>query len=156
MRRASPSTVLHVAGFTLIEVMVTVAIVGILAAIALPNYSEFVTRGKLLEAHTKLADLNGKQVNYWSNNNSYVSTGTTCGVEALGVTTSYNADSNRAFDMTCNGTAATYTITATGRAAKAMGSFVLTVNQANAKTSTGPSGWTSASCWFVRKSGECS
>lgn len=156
MRRVTPSTVLHFAGFTLIEVMITVVIVGVLAAIALPNYTEFVTRGKLMEAQTKLADLNGKQVNYWSNNNSYVSTGTTCGVEALGVTTSYNADSNRAFDMTCDGTTATYTIKATGRPAKAMGSFVLTVNQANVKTSNGPSGWMPAPCWFIRKSGECS
>ncbi len=156
MRRAPLFTVLRSAGFTLIEVMVTVAIVGILAAIALPNYSEFVTRGKLMDAHTKLADLNGKMVTYWSNNNSYVSTGTTCGVTALGVIAAYNADVGAPFDVSCTGTAATYTITATGRASKGMGSFVLTVDQAGVKSSAGPSGWTSSTCWFVRKNGDCS
>lgn len=155
MRRPTSSTVLPFSGFTLIEVMVTVAIIGILAAIALPNYSEYVIRGKLMDAHTKLADLRGKQETYWSNNNSYVSTGTTCGVEALGVITAYNADPGAPFDVACTGTATTYTITATGRATKGMGSFVLDVNQANAKNSSA-TGWTSATCWFVRKSGDCS
>ena len=156
MRRPTCSTVQRSCGFTLIEVMVTVAIVGILAAIALPSYSEYVMRGKLMDAHTKLADLRGKQETYWSNNNSYVSAGTTCGVEFLGVITAYNADAGAPFDVACTGSATTYTITATGRAAKGMGSFVLDVNQANAKNSAGPSGWTSATCWFVRKNGDCS
>ncbi len=156
MRRATPSTFPRTAGFTLIEVMVTVAIVGILAAIALPSYSEYVIRGKLMDAHTKLADLRGKQETYWSNNNSYISPAATCGVEALGVIAAYNADTGAPFDVACAGTATTYTITATGRASKGMGSFVLTVNQANAKSSAGPSGWTSATCWFVRKNGDCS
>jgi type IV pilus assembly protein PilE len=156
MRRATPSTNLPIAGFTLIEVMITVVIVGILAAIALPSYGEFVIRGKLMDAHTKLADLRGKQEIYWSNNNTYVSVGTTCGVEALGVIAAYMADTGAPFDVECAGTATTYLIKAKGRASKGMASFELTVDQANAKTSTGPAGWTSASCWFVRKNGDCS
>lgn len=159
MRRAIPSTVLRSAGFTLIEVMVTVAIVGVLAAIALPNYSEYITRGKLLDAHTKLADLRAQQERYFMDNRSYNFTGTTCGIDdpAINMTATYNADTGAPFTMSCVATANTYTITATGRPAKGMStSFVLTVNQANVKSSAGPTGWTSATCWFVRKSGECS
>lgn len=159
MRTTAPTTTFRSAGFTLIEILVTVAIVGILAAIALPSYSEYVTRGKLMEAHSKLADLRAQQERYFMDNRTYISTGTTCGIDdaAILMTTTYNADAERTFDVSCAATATTYTVTATGRPAKGMSSsFVLTVNQANAKTSAGPAGWTSANCWFVRKSGECS
>ena len=40
----------EIAGFTLIEAMVLVAVLGILAAIGIPNYSRYVTRGHLVEA----------------------------------------------------------------------------------------------------------
>ena len=53
-------------GFTLIEVMVTVAIVAILAAIAYPSYRDYVLRGRLVDATTGLAEtsLNDTRVLY--------------------------------------------------------------------------------------------
>ncbi len=49
----------HVSGFTLIEVMIVVAIIGIVSAIALPSYSEYIRRGHRAEARAGL--LQGQQ-----------------------------------------------------------------------------------------------
>lgn len=157
MRRPTPLSIATSTGFTLIEVMITVVIVGILAAIALPSYATYVTRSKLMEAQGKLSDLRAQQERYFMDNRTYLS-GAGCGIDnaAILATTTMNGDASAAFDLACVATAATYTVTATGRGSKGMGSFVLTVNQLNAKSSAGPTGWTAATCWFVRKSGECS
>ncbi|MDC9523698.1 prepilin-type N-terminal cleavage/methylation domain-containing protein, partial [Pseudoalteromonas sp. Angola-31] len=52
-------------GFTLIELMITVAIVGIIAAIAVPNYSEYIKRASRAEAASALLDAANKQEQYF-------------------------------------------------------------------------------------------
>jgi len=61
----------RVRGFTLLEVMITVAIVGILAAIALPSYADYVTRGRITEATTGLSNLRQLSEQYFLDNRSY-------------------------------------------------------------------------------------
>jgi prepilin-type N-terminal cleavage/methylation domain-containing protein len=58
-------------GFTLIELMITVAIVAILAAIAMPNYRDYVIRGQLTDATTGLASVRAKMERYYQDNRSY-------------------------------------------------------------------------------------
>jgi type IV pilus assembly protein PilE len=141
-------------GFTLIEVMITVAIVGILAAIALPMYFDQITRSKIIDGTTKLGDFRSKMDKYFMDNRTYVNPpgGAVCGVANPAVSASDY------FTITCGGASdTTYTITATGIAARGMGGFTYTVNQINAKSSAGPGGhFTSATCWALRKDGSCS
>lgn len=58
-------------GFTLIEMLITVAIIGILAAVAYPAYNQFVYKGARAEAMSALLDIANKQEQYYANNHEY-------------------------------------------------------------------------------------
>ncbi|MEO8187718.1 MAG: type IV pilin protein, partial [Burkholderiaceae bacterium] len=62
-------------GFTLIEAMVLVAVLGILAAIGIPNYSRYITRGNLVEAGNALADHRTRMEHFYKDNNTYAKAG---------------------------------------------------------------------------------
>lgn len=137
-------------GFTLIELMITVAIIGILSAIALPAYRDYVTRGKLAEAYAQLADMRIKMEQYFQDNRTYTG--------ACQAGTTAPPPAGRYFTYDCNiPTATTFTVTATGVAAEGTSGFVFTINESNARATTSvPSGWTSnANCWVRTKSGDC-
>lgn len=58
-------------GFTLIEMMITVMIIGILAVIAYPSYQEFVKRGHRTEGQAFLNEAAARQERYFAQNNEY-------------------------------------------------------------------------------------
>lgn len=138
-------------GFTLIEVMITVAIIGILSAIALPAYTDYITRGRIPEATSQLAAKQVRMEQWFQDSRTYrAASGTDCYIGASDTT------SSKYFTFSCAASSATaYTITATGTGA--MSGFVYTVNQNGDKATTGvPTGWsTSTSCWVIKKGGVC-
>jgi type IV pilus assembly protein PilE len=150
------------AGFTLLEVMITVVIVGILAAVALPSYSQFVTRSRIVEATNALSDLRAQQEKWFMDRRDYTDGGGKCGIESTPIpdlVAKYNADPANKFQIACAApSATTYTLTATGTGP--MAGFSYDINQLNAKTTAGlPAGWTTPtpnSCWALRKDGSCS
>jgi type IV pilus assembly protein PilE len=138
-------------GFTLLEVLITVVIVGILAAIALPSYEYFVTRSRIVEATTALGDMRSQMEKFFMDNRTYDSAGK-CAIDAAMST--YNANTANKFALTCAGDAVSYVITATGGGP--MSSFAYTINQQNVKTTTGTKwGKTSGNCWVTRDDGSC-
>jgi type IV pilus assembly protein PilE len=147
-------------GFTLLEVMITVAIVGILAAIALPSYSYFITRSRIIEATTALGDVRNQMEKYYMDFRRYDSGGA-CGPEtqAFKPITAFNATSTN-FQLSCPAaslTATTYILQADGIGP--MAGFQYRVDQTNAKsTSALPAGWSLPApnnCWALRKDGTC-
>ncbi|AZN36777.1 type IV pilin protein [Iodobacter ciconiae] len=135
------------AGFTLMEVMITVAIVAILASIAVPNYRDYVTRSRLVEAQSKLSDVRAQLEQFYMNNRTYV-----------GFPCTSNAGAAENFNISCGTTltANSYTITATGTN-RASG-FIFTLDDQGIKqTTAAPTGWTylpvSQNCWVNKKSG---
>lgn len=145
-------------GFTLLELMIVVAIIGILAAIGLPQYGDYMRRAAVQEAVGGLSDGRIRIEQYFQDNRSYRNgaTGTACGV---------TIPASKYFTFACatDATGQAYTMTATGNGSWGSG-FVLTLNEANCQGTTGiPSAWgtvpATAACtstsprWITRKGG---
>ncbi len=135
-------------GFTLIELMVVVAIIGIIASIALPSYSDYVVKSSLTEAYSSLADTRIRMEQYFQDNRTYTGANG-AGMPCVG------SNSGKNFNIACAVGATTYTVTATGKATAA--GFVFTIDQDNTKATTAAgSGWASnGACWVTSKSGSC-
>ncbi|MES2318637.1 MAG: type IV pilin protein [Pseudomonadota bacterium] len=130
-------------GFTLVELMVTVAIIGILTAVALPSYTNYVVRGRVQEAFGALSAVQINMEQYWNNEHSYV------GFNRMPPDTA-------TFTYTLvSATPSAYVVRANGLGANA--GWIYTIDQAAAKSTTGaPAGWTTnLGCWVDRKGGAC-
>lgn len=135
-------------GFTLIEVMIVVAIVAILAAIALPSYSDYIKRGQIVEGITPLADMGAKMEQHFQDKRKYDGA---CEASSIAPAPAHTSR----FEYRCSPGASTFTVTATGKGA--MDGFIFELNEKGERTTTGAApGWTAGSgCWSARKDGSC-
>ncbi len=125
-----PSRPSKVAGFTLVEVMIVVAIVGILSAVAYPSYKSSIVKTRRADIQLRMVSYAQALERYYTTNGRYVSTGTTCGVS-----TPSAADDTRYYAWTVTCAANTFSISVT----PASGSTQVdngdqTLNQTGAKT----------------------
>jgi type IV pilus assembly protein PilE len=140
-------------GFTLIELMIVVAIVAILATIALPAYTGYIQRGRIAEATNELAGQRIRLEQFYQDNKNYGSTAATCGTFPLG-----SPPNSAFFAYTCNwgaaGTNQGFTITATGIGQ--MNGFTYTIDQANLRQTTAfPNAGVPVNCWLRRPGDTC-
>jgi len=140
-------------GVTLIELMVTVAIIAIIASVAIPAYGDYVKRGRLPQATNALSSMRAKLEQYFQDNRTYI------GACVAGTNAALPAADD--FTYTCPTlTATTYIVQATGKGP--MAGFAFTIDESNnKKTIALPSGWGTASeaapvtCWVSKKGGAC-
>jgi type IV pilus assembly protein PilE len=143
-------------GFTLIELMIVVAIVAILAAIAIPSYTDYIRRGRLTDAISKLSAMRVRMEQYFQDNRSYngvpFAACDSRSIAPLPPDTTY-------WQYTCvtpPGPPDTYVITATGIGA--MVGFTYSIDQTNTqKTVALPLGWIPPvnNCWAIKRDGSC-
>lgn len=146
-------------GFTLLELLMVVAVVAILASVAIPAYNDYAIRGNLPEGISTLADGRVKMEQYFQDNRTYVAASPAA--NGCPSATIPMPASTASFDYSCsNLSATTYTLTASGKGRAA--GFVYTLDQTNSKiTTAAPAGWARAStampapCYIVRKGGIC-
>ena len=141
-------------GFTLIELMVAVAIVGILAAVAIPSYTSYVLRSHLVNATDQLSVSRALMEQFYQDNRTYV--GGPCFANPGAVTAGD-------FTVVCAAapTATAYLITATGGAGTMSANFVYSIDQANDQVTVNLGSWGAApaapanQCWIVKQGQTC-
>jgi prepilin-type N-terminal cleavage/methylation domain-containing protein len=149
-------------GFTLIELMITVAVIGILVAIALPSYKNYVIRGKLVAGTYALASMRAQMEQYFQDNRTYA-TVSAPGIVTPCVANAVSAGSSNPFNVSCSATsdaptATTFTLRATGTGIVA--GAIYTIDQANNMTTVAfPTSWGALparnNCWIMRKGDSC-
>lgn len=106
-------------GFTLVELMVTVAVIGILAGVAYPSYKDYVYKARHSDAYDCLVDASQRQEEFFYNNNTY-----TINLAGLGLANGV---------VSC-GDGGSYTLTAAAGVSGIGSSYMLTATRTGAQT----------------------
>lgn len=122
-------------GFTLVEMMIVVAILGILVSIGLPAYNDYVTRSRLQAAFVALSNTGVLMEQSFQDNRRYACNSVTM-------------PTAEGFTVTCAGDDTTYTLTATGSGSTTSGN-TFTLDQAGNRNTTATTlpGGAQNGCW---------
>lgn len=134
-------------GFTLIEMMIVVAIIGILAAFAYPSYMQHVQKAKRSDAHVGLNEVFQRQERNFILNRTYSST-----LTGLGYSSNTPATPEGEYTLALSGVTATaFTVTATPVSGKTQASDnkckSISLDQRGAKSAKDSSNNASTVCW---------
>lgn len=130
-------------GFTLIELMIAVAIVAILAAVAYPSYLNQVARSKRGAAQGFMMEVSAAQQRFLLDARQYTAT-----LGAGGLAMTVPATVSGGYNVTLAATATTFTVTATPQGRQATNDAqcgTLSINQLGVQTASGSGGLTA--CW---------
>lgn len=137
-------------GFTLIELMIAVAIIAILASVALPSYTDYIRRSQITEATSTLADLRTRMEQFYQDHRNYAA-GATCGHD--GATAKVSFGSTKHFDYGCvpANSGQNFTITATGKGGNTAG-HKYEIDDGGIRTTTKFKNvaQTGKNCWLIR------
>jgi len=132
------------AGFTLIELMITVAVMGVLAAIAYPSYMKYVARGNRSAAQSFMLEVTSRQERYLLDGRQYAPD-----LPTLGMTVPDTVSPNYTVSITnVTATPPGYVVQAApigGQAGNDANCGTLTIDGTGAKAASGPGGV--ANCW---------
>ena len=143
-------------GFTLIDVMITVAIVAILASIAIPAYTDYITRSKIHEATTALQAQKVKMEQFFQDQRAYTG--------ACAANTVATPQTLKYFTLSCpTANASQFVVRADGGVTggdQSMAGFSFSINETNTRTTVAVpagSGWTvpATNCWVAKKPNLC-
>lgn len=133
-------------GFTLIEIVVAVAIVAIVAAVAIPSYSRYMTDTRRIDAISFLQEVAGEQTRFFTDNNRYATTMSELG---YGTNDTYDSPEGHYSISIVNAVPTSFTLTAAPVAGspqiKDTNCGSLSLDSTGLKDATGPGGI--AACW---------
>ena len=139
-------------GFTLIELMIVVAIIGILSTVAYPAYTDYVRRGQAQEAFTELSTLRAKLEQYYLDQRNY---GTSAGCASDSSASSWNgftATEYFTYECTTSTPFQTFTLVAKGAKGGVTGTWYAIDQNGNRTTTKFKGATVSATCWLSKGS----